>query len=186
MTKKVYMDKLTYFFQDEYHKLVNFVRKRINDTSDRNAEDVVQDVFLHLFDKADITTPIDNFAGYIYRSLRNKIIDLFRRKETNISLETNGSDKTSFSIKDILRDERVDIVGEAEKEELHHILYEAIDKLEPKDKVIIIATEFEDYSFKELAQEWDEPLGTLLARKSRALKKLRNFLKDSIKHYLEV
>ena len=43
-------------------------------------------------------------------------------------------------------------------------------------KAIVIETEFEGRSFRELADEWNIPIGTLLARKSRALQKIRKEL----------
>jgi len=39
-----------------------------------------------------------------------------------------------------------------------------------------VATEFDGRSFRELSEEWQVPIGTLLARKSRALQKIRNKL----------
>jgi DNA-directed RNA polymerase specialized sigma24 family protein len=41
-----------------------------------------------------------------------------------------------------------------------------------------VATELDDYTFKELAEKWNEPIGTLLSRKSRAAKALRKALSD--------
>jgi DNA-directed RNA polymerase specialized sigma24 family protein len=53
-------------------------------------------------------------------------------------------------------------------------------KLEPKQRAVWIATEIEGYTFKELAAKWEEPIGTLLSRKSRATKILRKLLKDNV------
>jgi len=41
----------------------------------------------------------------------------------------------------------------------------------------VVLTEFEEVSFRELSEEWDEPLGTLLSRKARAMEKIRQALK---------
>jgi DNA-directed RNA polymerase specialized sigma24 family protein len=43
-----------------------------------------------------------------------------------------------------------------------------------------VATELEGASYRELAEEWDEPIGTLLARKHRALRTLRKTLGKSL------
>jgi len=40
----------------------------------------------------------------------------------------------------------------------------------------VIATEFDGRSFRELSEAWEIPIGTLLARKSRALRKVKDAL----------
>lgn len=177
MTAEEKKEKLSHFFHREYTKLLGFVRKRIDDTAELDAEDIVQDVILHIFDKANITAPIENLAAYIYQSLRNKIIDVFRRKKESLSLDasllTNG-----LSLKDFLYDNRWDTLSEVMKNELREKMFEAIDSLRSEEKAVIMATEFDGFSFQHLAEQWDIPLGTLLARKSRALKKIQVLLKE--------
>lgn len=169
-------ERLTDFVKLEYHKLVNYVRKRLDDSADQSAEDIVQDVMLNIFAKADVTEPIENLSAYIYQSLRNKIVDGFRKKRYDLSLDQAIDQKQQLYLKDILHDNRYDVVSGLEKEELMKKLYQAIDKLKPKERALIIATEFDDCSFRDLAEEWDEPIGTLLARKSRAIEKIKKLM----------
>ncbi len=158
------MSKVTDFFRTEYKKLVRFVRYLIDDAAERDAEDIVQDVMLNIFDQADFTRPIENLSAYIYQSLRNRVIDVLRRK------------KDVISISELIRDVRYDTVHEVEKKEIQEQILQAMDSLSDEQRAIIIATEFDGYSFRELAEEWQVPIGTLLARKSRALQKMRNKL----------
>ena len=65
-----------------------------------------------------------------------------------------------------------------EREELYDKLHEAIDSLSFDDQKIIIATEFEGKTMKELSQEWGIPQGTLLSRRHRALAKLYKILEQ--------
>ena len=53
-------------------------------------------------------------------------------------------------------------------EELYHLL----NHLSEEERALIIATELEGYTFKELAEVWRVPINTLLSKKSRAMKKL--------------
>ncbi|MBN1897309.1 MAG: sigma-70 family RNA polymerase sigma factor [Spirochaetes bacterium] len=174
------------FFIREYHKLVGFVRKRIDDEASRDAEDVVQDVMAGIFDTADITLPIENLASYIYQSLKNKIVDLFRKKKNVISLDQAVSKNSHQTLKDVLQDPRINIEKEWETKEICRYLYKAIDSLEKEEKAIIIATEFENRSFQEMSAEWNIPLGTLLSRKSRALKKIQKALLNNKNLLMEV
>lgn len=158
------MSKFSEFFQNEYFRLVRFVRGLIEDAADRDAEDVVQDVMLSIFDKADVTVPIENLAAYVYRSLRNKVIDIFRKKEYLLSLS------------DVIVAAGSDPVQEVENKELMDLVFRAIDTLPAGQRAVLIATEFEGWSFRELSQKWEIPIGTLLARKSRALQNIKEKL----------
>jgi len=158
--------------------LVGYVRWQIDRAADREAEDIVQDVMLNVFDKADLTIPIENLSAYIYRSLRNRVVDFFRKKKDEISLDAVLSGNRDTSLAEFIRDVRGDAAANREREELHERLYEAIGSLNEKDRAIVIATEFDGVSFRRLSEEWGVPMGTLLARKSRALQKIKKELAD--------
>lgn len=164
------MNRLMEFIRHERKALVGYVRRRIDDAGDEDAEDIVQDVIVNLFDRADPTVPIQNLAAYIYRALRNTIIDRLRKRRETVAL----SDAVMASGEGPLQ--------EVEKGEMLDLVFEAMDKLSAGEKALILATEFEGRSFKDLAEEWDVPLGTLLARKSRALDKIRKQLTGQFNH----
>ena len=162
------MSKFSEFFQKEYFRLVRYVRRLIDDAGDRDAEDIVQDVMLSIFDKADVTIPIENLAAYVYRSLRNKVIDIFRKREEILSLS------------DVIVDARSDTERVVERKELMDFVFRAIDSLPDVQRAVLIATEIEGWSFRELSEEWEIPIGTLLARKSRALQHIRKKLTELV------
>lgn len=174
-------NKISAFFAKEYGKLVNFVKGRISGMAEADAEDIVQDVALRLFEAPDITRPVERLAAYIYQALRNKIADIFRKRHPELSLDSAYPPGQGFSLKEIIPDDRYGAESLAEKKELLSRLYQAIDSLNPEERAVLLATEFDGCSFSELALEWGIPLGTLLARKSRAVKKIRDaFIKDKI------
>jgi RNA polymerase sigma factor (sigma-70 family) len=80
------------------------------------------------------------------------------------------------TLEDTLLASGEDPLKETEKGEMLERLFAAIDELNTEEKAIILATEFEGRSYKHLAKEWGVPLGTLLARKSRGLEKIRKRL----------
>lgn len=162
------MAKIQEFFRTEYSRWVRFVRRLIDDAADRDAEDIVQDVMLGIFDKADITVPIENLSAYIYRALRNRVTDMFRRK------------KDLASLAELVYESVEDAANALEQKELRETVVKAIDNLSDEQRAIVIATEFEDRSFRELSEEWEIPIGTLLARKSRALQKIRSELAGTV------
>lgn len=154
------MSKLTDFLQQERQALIGYVRRRIDDASGLEAEDIVQDVALHLFDQADPSIPIQNLAAYFYTALRNRIIDFYRKKKETVALVPSHAPAPSLEM-------------EIDKNQMIDEVFEAMEELSAGEKAVVLATEMEGRTFKELASEWNIPLGTLLARKSRALKKIR-------------
>jgi len=168
--------QISRFFEDEYHHLVTFVRSLIDDAADRDAEDIVQDVAFHLFEKGDIGAPIEHLGSYIYQSLRNRVVDSFRRKKPVESLDAPLEEGEDMKLADIIADTANDPRVKTENDDLVKRSMTLIRQLPERDQAIIIATEMEGYSFAELAEKWNVPIGTLLARKSRSLKKIRESL----------
>lgn len=165
---------ITGFFTRERAKILNYIRGRIADEAGRDAEDVMQDVMVKLVDSADVKAPIEDLAAYIYAAIRNRIIDIMRRRKPQQSLQ-------EFEEKGTL--ELADVLGEAkspdktlESDEFRGQVWAALEQLSPGEREIIIATEFEEITFRELAEELEIPINTLLSRKARALEKIRKIL----------
>ncbi|MEI6174048.1 MAG: RNA polymerase sigma factor [Bacteroidota bacterium] len=180
MEKELQKKSLDQFFRNEYQKLVNFIRKNLDDRYyEASPEDIIQDVALGLIDKLDLDTQIGNLTGYIYRSLKNKIIDFQKKKQRTVSIENFTDRKNENYLLNTLTDETLEENDYTNIEP--ETLQQAILKLRPDVQAVIIATEFENQTFEELSEEWDVPLGTLLSRKHRALSKLHKILSNNQK-----
>jgi RNA polymerase sigma factor (sigma-70 family) len=155
--------RLRDFFESEYHKLAGFVRSQIADAGDRDSADIIQDVAFNLFENADITGPVENLAGYVYQAIRNRVVDYLRRRRRHEEFDENHPNV-------------LPLTGKESDIELRWDLLQVMDELDEKSRAIVVATELEGVTFEELAEQWDEPVGTLLSRKSRAMKKLRTSL----------
>jgi len=59
-------------------RLRNFIRRRVPD--ERDAEDILQEVFYELVEADRMMKPIEQLSGWLYRVARNRITDLFRKK----------------------------------------------------------------------------------------------------------
>jgi RNA polymerase sigma factor (sigma-70 family) len=159
--------RLSRFLAAEWRQLVRTVRSWLADTAERDAEDVVQDVALALFESTDLAEPIRDLSAYVYRALRNRVVDLYRSRRPAAA---GGSPPEE------LADERSEAAGVAAGLELRESLFEAIDRLPAAQRAVFLATELEGSSFRELAERWGVPIGTLLARKHRAVQALRSAL----------
>jgi RNA polymerase sigma factor (sigma-70 family) len=167
------------FFMREYGRLAGFVRTLIDEAAEFEGEDIVQDVALNLFAKADITAPVEDIASYVYRALRNRVIDRFRSRQKTVSLDRPlNAEEGGETLKDILADESMDLELIIDSKEIKQRVFGAIETLPDEQKAVLIATEFDGKGFAELSSRWEVPLGTLLARKSRAIAKLRKTLME--------
>ena len=166
---------LTDFFRREYRTMVRYVKARIDDAAERDSEDIVQDVMAGFLTAGDVTVPINNLAAYLYEALRNRVIDMLRRRKKHLSLDAplaaDGDETTTLL--DMIADMKQDTGSLAEKNQRKKMVMEAIDDLPDDQRAVVIATEIDDRNFRELAESWDVPIGTLLARKSRAFEKIR-------------
>lgn len=161
------------YFREHYLALLAYVRSLIADAAARDGEDIVQDVALAILSRTDVAVPIERLSAYIYRALRNRVIDELRRPAQVLSLESEVAAGSGLTLADVLPDLRSDPAAALERAEVWHCLYEAIDALPLEQKAVIIATEIQGRPFRELAEAWSVPIGTLLARKSRGLKAMR-------------
>ncbi len=181
MEKKIQKKSLDRLFRNEYQKLINFVRKNLDDTYfEASPEDIVQDVAISLIERLDLDAQIENLTGYIYRSVKNKIIDYQKKKRWNVSIESFTNGKNENYLLNTVTDE----TSTEEKDYANiepELLKQAISQLRPDEQAIVIATEFEQQTYEDLSEEWDVPLGTLLSRKHRALSKLYKILSNNKK-----
>jgi len=173
MNKAPWKIKILDFMTREREKLIGYVRRFIDDTAERDGEDIVQDVVLNIFNRADITIPIENVAAYVYQALRNKVIDYLRKRREMISLDDGWTDDEEITLLQTLSDPRTDGTDELSRMEICENLFELLSVLNDEQRAILIATELEGKTFQELSKEWGVPLGSLLARKSRALQRIR-------------
>ncbi|MGE0076383.1 MAG: RNA polymerase sigma factor [Bacteroidales bacterium] len=172
---------LNQFIASEYKNLVRYVKQLINERYyNVSAEDVVQDVALNLFSKLDIDAKVENVGGYVYRSIRNKIVDIRRKKKNEMLLEkfNDDSEESSDDLMAKLQQKGSELNFEIiDDEQFYQKFDEAFKMLPSKHRAIIIATEFEGHSFEEISDEWKIPIGTLLSWKHRGIKKLKEYIK---------
>lgn len=154
--------KLKDFFGEEYQSLKAYVSSRIRDTASRTAEDIIQDVALKLFSGADRYGPINNVAGFVYRSIRNKIIDVMRTSKPDDVVEI---DSDLIELAEFIHQSNNDYTSEKTIE----VLKNTIVQLKAPYRDIIMAVDIEGYTYKEISIKTGIPEGTLMSRRHRAI-----------------
>jgi DNA-directed RNA polymerase specialized sigma24 family protein len=93
-----------------------------------------------------------------------------------VSLDEPIGDEDALRLADIIADEKNDLAHTVEQKDLYEQALSIVKKMPVRDQALLIATEIEGYSFAELSELWNVPLGTLLSQKSRALNKVKKAL----------
>jgi len=162
----------------EQPRLRNFIRRRVRDPLD--VEDILQDVFYRLVEANRLLMPIEHVTGWLFRVARNRITDLFRKKEPeNFSeIEPVEEEDESLSFEDLLPSPDAGPEARYARSVLLEELERALDELPREQRAVFVAHEFEGRSFKELSAETGESVNTLLSRKRYAVLHLRERLQQ--------
>ncbi len=163
--------------EKERRKLFNFIRRRVAFQED--AEDILQDVFYQLVNMYDSIGSIDKVASWMYRVARNKITDAQRKKKAELlSDQTYGNDgEEILYLQDILPDLSNSTEDVLLRDLIWETIQEALNELPEEQRIVFVLHEFEEQSFKTIAQQLGVAENTLFSRKRYALLHLRNRLK---------
>src|ERR1700722_83442 len=91
----------------EQSRLRNFIRRRVTDPGD--AEDILQEVFYEFVEAYRMMKPVEHVTGWLYRVARNRITDLFRKKnreglqsEPTRGAQSHGEDREPLLLEELL------------------------------------------------------------------------------------
>src|SRR3984957_17982333 len=176
-TEPVEQRNLSDVIQDEYRRLFQFIRTRVDDQGD--AEDILQDVFYELIEAYRLMQPIEQVGSWLYRVARNRIIDRFRKQSRGAGNEIRAGkeEDDSFQLEDLLPSPDAGPEAAYARNVLFEELEAAIDDLPEEQRSVFVAHEMEGRSFKEIADETGVNINTLLSRKRYAVLQLRRRLK---------
>ena len=170
--------ELVAFFSQERGRLIHYLRSKIQDFSEMDLEDLISDLFVSLFEKADLVGQVENLGAYIYRAAVNRLTDLYRRRKPLVSLDADRNDYPGLAVGELLAAPDSNPETALVRQSFELRLEQALAVLPDAQRAVWIATEVEGYSFRELAEAWQVPIGTLLARKHRAAQALQEALHD--------
>lgn len=158
-------ERISEAVEREQSRLRNFIRRRVPDP--RDAEDVLQDIFYKLVEANRLLMPIGHVTGWLFQVARNRIADLFRKKDViedddelllfDDLLPSPDAGPDALYARGVLLDELALALGE----------------LPDEQREVFVAHELEGRSFKEIAAASGVGINTLLSRKRYAVLHLR-------------
>jgi RNA polymerase sigma-70 factor (ECF subfamily) len=140
---------------------------------DADAQDVVQDVFIQIWDKAKLYDPAKGKPlTWALTLTRNRSIDRIRAIQRRTRLRDDFEKETVADESAGVR-EALSGVDASEKSQ---ILRDAVGRLSPEQRKVIELAFFGGLTQSEVADRLGEPLGTVKARARRGLMKLKEIL----------
>jgi RNA polymerase sigma-70 factor (family 1) len=160
-------------FRQHEHKLYTLALKLTK--SDQLAKDIIQEVFLKLWDQRNLIASIINIEAWLYRVTENKIIDFLRKASADNRL------------KEKIWDQLQQIVNESEQylaaKEYNQIILKAIDQLPPQRKLIYQLNKENGMNYREIADELHLSKHTVKNQLSTAVRSVKNFLARNVKFW---
>ena len=167
-TLKMTRTEFQKIFKEQYPSLCNYALKIVRDRD--AAEDVVQEVMVDFWNKNEAETIIDAPENYLVRSVKFKSIDYLRK----ITREQSKQDEVKEDILFNLSDSSESDLMEKRKQ----ALYATIAKLPAKTKQVFMMAKMEGMTYGEIAEQMDISPKTVENQMGRALRILREELKD--------
>ena len=160
-------DKLTFFetlFKTHFEPLCHFAQKYVSDVDD--AKGVVHEVFVVVWEKFDQLDGDINYRSYLYTAVRNRCLNVIRdsKKLVNLTLADEIPVKEEHNTMEV--------------EELEASITFAMNTLPEKCKEVFELSRVEGLKYNEIAIKLNISIKTVEAQMSKALRILREHLKD--------
>lgn len=162
--------------EGEYRQLYERYKDRVYNVCYRttgnatDALDASQETFGIIFRRVREFRFQSRFSSWVYRIAVNASIDLKRRARTRrtASLEAIRDDARA-GVRLQIRDENAELPSaSASRHELEEEVQQAINRLSPKLRQVVVLRYIENLSYEEVSEVLDISLGTVKSRLSRA------------------
>jgi RNA polymerase sigma-70 factor (ECF subfamily) len=146
--------------------------------NDRDAEDLVQDTFLRayrFFDKFERGT---NIKAWLFKILNNTFINRYRRSVKERTL-VEGSERDAVHERFISREATAQAANPEQfffDRLLSDDVLRAVDSLPIDFRMVVILADLQEFSYKEIAEILDVPVGTVMSRLYRGRRLLQKAL----------
>lgn len=177
-TEKHFYSDFDRVYIEYYPRLVRFATAYLHDV--KEAENVVQDIFLKLWENKRTEDADDYNASYLFTAAKYRCIDTLRqmrRKETVGVGEKKEIDLEIFSLLELDSDSIT-------LDEIEAILTKALEQLPPRCREIFVKCKIDGRSHDEVAEELGITVNTIESQMTIALKRLRIALKDYLYLYI--
>lgn len=168
---------------ERYHDSIYFMLiKMVNNPTE--AEDLTIETFGKAFKRLEQYTPKFAFSTWLFKIASNNCIDFIRKKRIKaMSLDAGISNSEGDYMEFNIKDSGLDPGQTIERKQRIKKMREVVESLKPKYRTLIELRYFREFTYEEISQEMDIPLGTVKAQLFRAREMLLQIMNPSKEHY---
>lgn len=159
-------DAFTELYVSYKGRLMYFCNRFLKDKE--KSEDVIQDIFIQIWESRDKLNPELSFSGYVHTLSQNRILNILRQFDVH-SRFVQGSIKKQITSTTGTEDAIIE-------KDLARILKEATENLSPKQKEVFRLSRIQGLTYKEIAELLQISVPTVQEHASLALKKIKEYL----------
>ncbi len=148
--------------------------------SSEDAEDVLQDAFVRAFERLDQFHGDSSFYTWLYRIAVNLGLSGYRRRRVQASLKRSRMWSAPVSSEPADLSPEADPTISLERVERERIIEDALDRLGPEHRAVVILKDFDGHRYEDISAILDIPVGTVRSRLHRARCELRNLLRSLV------
>lgn len=168
-------DKYFEFIIERYEQKLSRYVLRIYSLCKESVEDVLQEVFIKLYQNLNDFDDQYSFSSWIYRITHNVLISHLRKMDQKHVLVSIDNDDSARKLVDSLPAD-VDLEEEFERKDLVVNLEKALGKIPDKYREVLVLYYFEEKSYKEISDILRRSLGSVSVLMNRAKAKLKTEL----------
>lgn len=144
--------------------------------NEEDAKDAAQEALIKVYKSIHKFKETSSFSTWLYRIVMNTCKDeLKKRKEKVLSLDKEMETDDGKMSREI-GDESLNPSKIVERNEVSHVVQEAINTLPDANKMVIVLRDIQGLSYEEISQVIKEPVGTVKSRISRGRNQLKKIL----------
>ena len=143
-----------------------------------DAEDLVQETYLKAYRSFDQFTPGTNLKAWLFKILKNTFINEYRKRQSKPAASDFSEIEGSFESQ-VRTDPSAQIKNPEEEildASFDEGVQDALDHLPPDYRMAVLLADLEGFSYKEIAEILDIPVGTVMSRLYRGRKLLEKAL----------
>ena len=162
----------------KYRDSIFFMMLKMVKNSD-DADDLTIEAFGKAFNRIHQYTPNYAFSTWLFRIATNNCIDFIRKKKmVTLSLDKNIDDGEGGSISVEVEADTLNPEQRFMRKQKIRMMRDIVSKLKPRYKELVVLRYFREYSYEEIAEETELPLGTVKAQLFRAREQLYKLMQD--------
>ena len=145
-----------------------------------DAEDLVQETFLKAFRAYDTFAEGTNLKAWLYRILTNTYINKYRKDARRPNEVDLGDVQDLYLYRRLGSEESAEMARSTEDRVLDRLMEsdikKAVEELPENFRIAVLLADLEGFSYKEIAEILDVPIGTVMSRLHRGRKALQRTL----------